>query len=70
VRRVFYMAAYACTKFNPLIKTFYERLRTAGKPFKVAIVAAMRKLVGYLSVMLRERLTWNQLAVVKSLKQG
>lgn len=70
VRRVFYMAAYAATKFNPVIKAFYERLTAAGKPFKVAIVAAMRKLVGYLTVMLRDRLTWDQLAVAKNVQQG
>ena len=64
------MAAYAATKFNPVIKAFYARLTEAGKPFKVAIVACMRKLVGYLTVMLRDRLTWNQLAVVRRLQQG
>lgn len=70
VRRVFYMAAYAASKFNPVIKAFHDRLRAAGKPFKVAIVACMRKLVGYLTVMLRDRLTWEQLAVVKIAQQG
>jgi transposase len=70
VRQVLYMAAYAATKFNPVIRSFYERLRIAGKPFKVAIVAAMRKLIGYLTIMLRDRLTWDQLAVAKNFKQG
>jgi transposase len=65
VRNVFYMAAYATTKFNPIMKAFYERLTAAGKPFKVAITACMRKLVGYLNVMLKERLTWDQLAINK-----
>jgi transposase len=66
VRNVFYMAAYAATKFNPVVRAFYERLRAKGKPFKVAVVACMRKLVGYLTVMLRDRLTWDQLAVAKA----
>ena len=66
VRNVFYMAAYACTKFNPVIKAFYERLISKGKAFKVAIVACMRKLVGYLNAMVKDRITWDQLAVVKA----
>jgi transposase len=66
VRNIFYMAAYAATKFNPIIKAFYERLTAAGKPFKVAVTACMRKLVGYLNVMLKERLTWDQLAINKT----
>ena len=70
VRNVFYMAAYACTKFNPVFKAFADRLRAAGKPFKVVITACMRKLVGYLNVMLKRRLTWDQMAVVKNLQPG
>ena len=66
VRNVFYMAAYACTKFNPVIRAFFERLTAGGKPFKVAVTACMRKLVGYLNVMLQQRLTWDQLAVAKA----
>ena len=66
VRNVFYMAAYAATKFNPVIKAFYERLVAKNKPFKLAVTACMRKLVGYLNAMLRDRLTWDQLAVAKT----
>jgi transposase len=65
VRNVFYMAACATTKFNPIMKAFFERLTAAGKPFKVAVTACMRKLVGYLNVMVKERLTWDQLAINK-----
>jgi transposase len=66
VRNVFYMAAYATTKFNPVMKAFAERLTAKGKAFKVVITACMRKLVGYLNVMIKERLTWDQLAVAKT----
>lgn len=65
VRNAFYMSAYAATKFNPVLKAFAQRLTAAGKPFKVVITACMRKLAGYLNVMLRDRVTWNQLAVVQ-----
>lgn len=66
VRNVLYMAAYACTKCNPVINAFYQRLIANGKPFKVAITACMRKLVGYLNVMVKHQITWDQLAVAKA----
>jgi transposase len=34
----------SATRFNPVIKRFYQRLIARGKPFKVALVAAMHKL--------------------------
>jgi transposase len=44
-RRVLYQASISAARFNPPIRTFYNRLRAAGKPTKVARVAATRKLV-------------------------
>lgn len=68
LRNVFYMAACAAAKYNPVLKAFHQRLTANGKPFKVAITACIRKLVGYLNVMVRHRLTWDQLAVAKNFK--
>ena len=45
LRRVLYLASLSATRYNPVIKTFYERLRAAGKPKKVARCAAARKLL-------------------------
>jgi len=45
VRQVLYMAAVAATRSNPVIRSFYQRLRAQGKPAKVALVACMRKLL-------------------------
>lgn len=45
LRRVVYLAAISACRFNPPIKAFYERLRKAGKPAKVAYCAAARKLL-------------------------
>ena len=42
VRRVLYMAAWVATRWNPVIRLFYQRLRSAGKAPEVALVAAMR----------------------------
>lgn len=59
VRAVVYMAALVAIRHNPVLRTFYERLLTAGKPKKVAIVAAMRKLLTILNAMLRDQAAWD-----------
>jgi transposase len=45
LRTALYMAVLSAAQHNPLIKTFYTRLRAAGKPVKVARCAAARKLL-------------------------
>jgi transposase len=55
-----YMATLTATVKNEVIKTFYQRLRAAGKPFKVAMIACMRKLLGILNQMVKNRQHWNQ----------
>ena len=59
VRAVLYMAALSATRFNPVIKAFYERLIAAGKVPKVAITACMRKLLVILNAMTRDGTHWN-----------
>lgn len=59
VRNVLYMATISATRFNPVIKEFYDRLLKANKEKKVAIVACMRKLLTILNAMLRHRKSWN-----------
>lgn len=53
VRRVLYMAAVVASRFNPILKAFYERLIKAGKPKKLALTAVMRKLVVLLNHLLK-----------------
>jgi len=53
VRNVLYMAALVAIIHNAVIKQQYERLRANGKPFKVAIVACMRKLLIHLNNLAR-----------------
>jgi transposase len=53
VRRVLYMAALVATRFNPILKVFYQRLVAAGKPKKLALTAVMRKLVVLLNHLLK-----------------
>ena len=59
VRSVLYMAALSATRWNDKIKDFYERLLKAGKPFKKAITACMRKLLAILNAMLKNNSQWN-----------
>jgi transposase len=58
IRRVLYMATLSAIKHNPAIRLFHHRLVTAGRPGKVAITAAMRKLLTILNAMLRDRRPW------------
>lgn len=45
LRRALYMASLSAIQHNPVLKAFYTRLRAAGKPRKVAVCAAARKLL-------------------------
>ena len=59
VRRAMYMTALgAATRNNPLLKTFYQKLVSAGKKKKVALVAVMRKLIVILNAMIKNNTTW------------
>lgn len=58
VRTALYMATLVATRWNPVIRQFYQRLRTAGKPPKVALVAAMRKLLTILNAMMHHGTPW------------
>ena len=43
------MATVVATRFEPLIRDFYQRLLSKGKPYKVAVTACMRKLLTILN---------------------
>jgi transposase len=58
VRAVLYLATLVATRWNPVLKAFYARLRAAGKPPKVARTACMRKLLTILNTMLRDQTAW------------
>jgi transposase len=58
VRQVLYMASLAALRCNGVVKAFYERLRAAGKPAKVALTACMRKLLTILNVMVAKNAEW------------
>ena len=58
VRAALYMATLVATRFNSVIKAFYQRLLAAGKPKKVALTACMRKLLTILNAMIKQRTPW------------
>lgn len=59
VRVVLYMAAVSAIRCNPAIRAFADRLKRAGKPPKVVIVACMRKLLTIMNSMLKNNTPWS-----------
>jgi transposase len=58
VRTVLYLAAMTAARFNPVLRSIYQRLRQAGKPPKLAFVAVARKLLTMLNAIARDRIAW------------
>lgn len=58
VRGVLYMGALVATRYNPVIRAFYQRLLAKGKPKKLALVACMRKLLTILNTIARTHEPW------------
>jgi transposase len=59
VRTTLYMAAFNAMRCNPKVKAFADRLKTAGKPFKLIVTACMRKLLAIINVMVKTNQHWN-----------
>jgi transposase len=53
LRQVLYSTTVASVRCNPVLRPFYQRLRASGKPAKVALVAAMHKMLLILNAMLK-----------------
>jgi transposase len=60
LRKMLYMAAVVASRWNPVIRSFYQRLVAAGKPKKLALTACMRKLVLIINAMVKNNQPWNQ----------
>jgi transposase len=58
VRSVLYMATLTARRFNPVIRGFAQRLEAAVKPYKVVMVACMRKLLVILNTILKNNSAW------------
>ncbi len=53
LRRGLWMATLVAVRHHPALRSFYQRLRAKAKPLKVALIAAMRKLLIILNALLR-----------------
>jgi len=58
IRDAVYMGALNAVRRDPTLKSFYQKLRAAGKPAKLALIAVARKLLTILNAMLRDRKTY------------
>jgi transposase len=58
VRQTLYMAALVAVRYNPTVAAFYHRLLHAGKPRKLALIAAMHKLLTILNAIVRSQKSW------------
>jgi transposase len=58
VRARLYMPTLAATRYNPVIKTFYQHLLAEGKCKKTAMIAAMRKMMIILNTMIKNNQQW------------
>jgi transposase len=58
VRLPLYMATLVATRRNPAIRVFYQRLVASGKPKKLALIAAMRKLLTILNSIVQHQRPW------------
>lgn len=59
VRKALYMAAVASLRVNKKLKFFYDKLKSKGKPSKVALIALARKILQTLNAMILKNLPWS-----------
>lgn len=58
VRAVLYMGALSASRYNPVLRDFYQRLLAKGKPKQVALVAVARRLLTILNAIMRDQKPW------------
>jgi transposase len=62
IRQALYMASLVGSRYNPILKEFYQRLLAKGKPKKLALIAVMRKPISYLNTLMKNHLQQIQTA--------
>ncbi len=58
VRTALLQGAMVASRHNPVLKSFFHHLTTAGKPKMVALIAVARKLLTILNAILRDQKPW------------
>jgi transposase len=61
LRDALYMPALVAIRFNPDLKAQFEKMKAAGKPSKVAIIAVMRKLLILANTLVKENREWSKI---------
>lgn len=69
LRKVLYMVTFSAIKHNSLIKKFYKELIEKGKKPKVAIVAAMRKMIAILNAKMANFLIQEMSTLLRKSKE-
>ena len=59
IRKVLYSAMRPCLRYNGVIRGWFDRFRAAGKLYKVAVIACIRKILTVIRAMLISRKSWN-----------
>lgn len=62
VRMALWMATITAIRVNPVIRKFFDRLKAAQKPHKVAAIACMRKLLVIANAIVRSGKPWTEKA--------
>jgi transposase len=55
------MPALVAIRHNPDLKAQYDRMKAAGKPTKVALIAIMRKLLILANRLVKEDREWHEI---------
>lgn len=63
IRAIFFPAALAASRCNPILREFYQRLLDKGKAKKVALTALMRRLIVILNAIIRDQKTWKDCSI-------
>lgn len=58
VRSALFLAALVASRCNPMLKAFYQRLLSTGKPKMVALIALARKMLTILNALIRDQRPW------------
>lgn len=60
IRKVLYCALRPCLQFNPVVKRWFNHFISLGKPYKVAAIACVRKLLVVIRAMLISKTVWKE----------
>lgn len=62
IRRALYLLAFTAVRCNPVV-TAHDRKLRVDHPHKVAVIACARRLLGIMTAMLRDGVTWQETKV-------